>query len=259
MTASEIPLPAPVVVVRNDPVLIAGEDEGEVKINEKFIRSAMVAKLFLEVDAIIAISHFKGHMMTGFGGALKNIGMGCASRQGKLQQHSDVSPRSSSKNCTGCAECLKDCPVEAITMVNKKSVVDSSKCIGCAACIAKCKFEAMDVEWESGAGNIQEKMVEYAKAALLGKEKKRGFINFAIKITKECDCLAKDDPRISPDIGILVSNDPVSIDKASLDLVIRACGKDIFKEAHPLRDGFRQLGHASDIGLGSLDYELIEI
>ena len=197
--------------------------------------------------------------MTGFGGALKNIGMGCASPEGKLAQHSDIAPFVRIDTCVGCEVCLGVCPAQAISIINRKAHIDNEKCIGCASCIASCLQAAIDVDWGRGGIDIQEKMVEYAKAILEDKQKKFIFINFAIKITKECDCFAKDDPKISPDIGILASRDPVSIDKATLDLIICACGKDIFKEVHPDRDGFKQLEHASKIGIGNLEYDLIEI
>ncbi|MEI6631288.1 MAG: DUF362 domain-containing protein [bacterium] len=235
------------------------ENVAELEINQRFIRKAKVLKIFLEADAIVGVAHFKGHIMTGFGGALKNLGMGCAAREGKLAQHSDISPVVILKNCTGCGECVLVCPVKAISLVNKKSNIDNAKCIGCASCIAACNFSAIEVNWAAGGETIQEKMVEYTKTVLKGKEKKSAFINFALKITKECDCLAKDDPRISPDLGILLSADPVSIDKASLDLINKACARDIFKEAHPERDGNKQLCYAQALGLGSLEYELITV
>ena len=243
------------------PVVIPDDTKKEnvagLKIDRRFIKTAKVLKIFLEADAIVGVAHFKGHIMTGFGGALKNIGMGCAAREGKLAQHSDISPIVILKNCTGCGDCVKACPVNAISMSDKKLNIDNAKCIGCASCIAACHFNAIEVDWAAGGESIQEKMIEYASAVLSGKEKKRVFINFALKITKECDCLAKDDPRISPDVGILLSTDPVSIDKASLDLIIKACGRDIFKEAHPERDGNKQLRYANKLGLGSLEYELV--
>lgn len=236
-----------------------GEETEDIRIDQRFIKVAKIASFFHRANAIIGIAHFKGHLLIGFAGTLKNLGMGCASREGKLAQHSDVAPFVKIKNCRGCGECEKVCPSQAITIVNKKSHINNLKCIGCASCIAACPYEAIDVNWESGAGNIQEKMVEYAKAVLMGKEKRAAFINFAVKITKECDCLAKDAPKISPDIGIFASKDPVGIDKASMDLVIRTCSKDIFKKAHPERNGFKQLHYASEIGLGNLDYELIRL
>ncbi len=235
------------------------EDVAEIVINQKFIKTAKIAKIFQETDVILGIAHFKGHLMTGFGGALKNIGMGCATREGKLSQHSDISPFVRIEKCIVCKECLKTCPQDTIFIKNNKAYIDPAKCIGCASCIAACAQNAIDVNWEAGGSNIQEKMVEYAKAVLKGKQGKAVFINFATKITKECDCLAKDDPRIVPDVGILVSQDPVSADKASLDLVNKAAGKDIFKEVQPLRDGLKQLEYACKLGLGNLEYELIEI
>ena len=235
------------------------ENISHIEINQKFIKVASIARIFTEADAVVCVSHFKGHLMTGFGGALKNMGMGCATRQGKLAQHSGVSPFIILHNCTGCGVCSEICPVKAISLRDKKAYFESSRCIGCASCIASCRYNAIEVNWEEGADAIQEKMVEYAKAALDKKKNKSVFINFAIKITKECDCLAKDDQRIAPDIGIFVSGDPVSIDKACLDSVNARCRKDILKEAHPRRDGLKQLIYAEQLDLGNLEYDLVEL
>lgn len=228
-------------------------------INQRFIKTAKVARLFKEAEVLVGIAHFKGHIMTGFGGALKNIGMGCASREGKLKQHSGISPLVYVKKCIGCGECIKACPAGAIFMKDNLAYIDPAKCIGCATCIAVCPQSAIDVNWEAGGSNMQQKMVEYAYAVLKDKKAQSAFINFAIKITKECDCLAKDDPRIVDDVGIFASGDPVSIDKASRDLVNKKAGKDIFKEAHPERNGFIQLEYAENLGLGNLEYELVEV
>jgi len=229
-----------------------------VPVNGKFIKSAKLARIFIDSDALVAVSHFKGHILTGFGGALKNIGMGCATREGKLAQHCELAPVVHTDQCIGCGECEKICPAGAICIVNNKSVVDSSKCIGCASCLAVCPTMAMFIDF--GAGDkVQEKMVEYSLAVLKDKKNKAGFINFAVKISKECDCWGMENPRIAPDVGILASNDPVSIDKASFDLVNKACGRDIFKSVHPEQDSLKQLNYAQDIGLGSFDYELIEL
>jgi hypothetical protein len=230
-----------------------------IPVKGKFIKNASVLKLYKQADAFISVGHFKGHMMTGFGGALKNIGMGCASREGKLAQHSGVSPIVYIKKCTGCAACEKVCPVDAISIVEKKSVIDKKTCIGCASCIAACEYGAMDVNWGSGASTMVEKMVEYAKAVMDGM-KKTAYINFALKITAECDCMAKDDPRITQDVGIFASGDPVSLDQATYDVVFKKAGnKDVFKIAHPSCDSQKQLAYAEKLGLGTRAYELIEV
>ena len=243
------------------PVVVPDERDGEkcvtVGVNKAFVKDAKVLKLYREADVLVGVAHFKGHLVTGFGGAIKNIGMGCASREGKLAQHSTLSPVVYTQKCTGCGECVSVCLVEAISLVNKKSSIDGAKCIGCASCIAACRFEAIDVNWGSGAGTLQEKMAEYAYAVLHGR-KNNIFVNVVMKITAECDCLAKDDPRIVEDVGILVSADPVALDHASYDLVCqKANGRDVFKEAHPKSDSHKQLGHAENLGLGMKNYELV--
>jgi hypothetical protein len=230
-----------------------------VKIPGYHLKIAKIASLYLRADFIVGLAHFKGHVMTGFGGALKNIGMGCASREGKLAQHSDIAPVINLERCIGCMKCINVCPAGALTLRDGKAVIDPSKCIGCATCIAVCGGGAIDVDWERGGSCIQEKMVEYASAVLSGKTGACAFINFATKITKECDCLAKDDPSIVPDIGIFASADPVAVDKACYDACEKACGKDIFKEVYPQRDAFKQLRHAVKMGLGSMEYRLIEL
>ncbi|MCX5686728.1 MAG: DUF362 domain-containing protein [Candidatus Omnitrophica bacterium] len=234
------------------------DDTIEVKIKGKAIRSAKVARFFIDADAIIAVSHFKGHILTGFGGALKNIGMGCAMREGKLTQHCDASPVFYEEKCKGCGACEAICPAGAIHVENGKASLDKSKCIGCAECIAACPAAAMFIDFGVGSA-VQEKMVEYAAAVLRGKRGRLGFLNFAVRIHQECDCWGEETPRIAPDIGIFASNDPVAIDKASFDLIKEVCRKDVFKEAHPGQDGMIQLKYAESLGLGSLDYDLVSL
>jgi len=147
-----------------------------VPINQKFVKTAKVARIFMDADKLVDVSHFKGHMVTGFGGALKNIGMGCAGREGKLEQHAGVAPVVYKEKCTGCAECEKACPVNAITIKDNKSVIDNKKCIGCATCIAICPVMAIDVPWGAGAETIQEKMIEYAYAVLRNKKELLFFV-----------------------------------------------------------------------------------
>ncbi|MEJ2746252.1 MAG: DUF362 domain-containing protein, partial [bacterium] len=137
-------------------------------------------------------------------------------------------------------------------------LLDGALCNGCASCVAACPHMGMFIDFEVG-DKIQDKMVEYSLAALKDKEGRAAFFNFAIKITQECDCWGENNPIVAPDVGILASLDPVSIDKASYDLVNKACGKDIFREIHPKPDGMKQLRHAEKIGLGNIDYELVEL
>ena len=245
-------LKAPVVI----PDDALPENVRNVDLDAEHVKTAAICRLYSDADAIIGIAHFKGHLMTGFGGAIKNIGMGCATRKGKLFQHSDLAPIVVIRKCTGCKACMAVCPSAAITMKNNMACVDVSKCIGCASCIAACRFKAVDLNWEAGGMRIQEKMAEYAKAVLLNKKGKTAFFNFLTKITGECDCIARDDPRIIADIGILASADPVAIDQASLDLVTARAGSDILKQIHPNRDAQKQLAHAEKIGIGSREYDL---
>lgn len=229
----------------------------EIELNGSHVKTAKICRIFWDADCLIGIAHFKGHLMTGFGGALKNIGMGCASRDGKLFQHGGMAPVVVKRKCVGCGVCANVCPVSAVSVAGSKARVDPAICVGCASCIAACKFNAMDINWAAGGSVIQERMVEYAKAVLSNKRGKTVFFNFLIKITRECDCLAKDDPRIVGDIGIMASEDPVAVDAASYDMVVKKAGKDIFKEIHPDRDGRKQLEYAAKIGVGNVDHELV--
>jgi len=234
------------------------EDVLEVQIDLKYIKTAKVGRCYVDADGFVAVTHFKGHSLTGFGGTLKNIGMGCATRGGKLAQHCDATPTFYKDKCVGCGECEKVCPVEAIHIENDISVLNRDKCIGCASCVAACPNTALSIDF--GAGDeVQKKMVEYAFAILKNKKGKSGFLNFAVRINKECDCWTLDNSRIAPDVGILASVDPIAIDKASLDLVNASCGKEIFKEVHPQQNHLLQLEYAQMLGLGRIDYELIRV
>ncbi len=235
------------------------ESVASVPVEGKYLSEAKVMRCYIEAPLLVSAAHFKGHLVTGFGGALKNIGMGCASREGKLAQHSEVSPFVIKRNCIGCGACAEVCPAGAVTLHKGKAGIDRSKCIGCASCIAVCKNDAVEVDWSSGSDLLPHKMIEYAGAVLRSSGRK-SFINFALRITAECDCLAKDDPRIVPDVGVLASFDPVAIDQASYDLVCgKAGGFDPFRKAHPKRDPLKQLDIAEQKGLGTRLYELIKI
>jgi uncharacterized Fe-S center protein len=227
----------------------------EIPVRLKHVENAKIARVFTDADALVVVTHFKGHALAGFGGSIKNVGMGCATREGKLAQHCDVAPIIFPKKCIGCGECVNICPVDALTLVDGKSSLDKNKCIGCASCMAVCPTMALFVDMGAGE-DMQKKMVEYTYAVLHRKKNRCAFFNFAVSINKECDCWGLENRRIAADVGIFSSCDPVSIDKASFDLVNASCGKDVFHETHPDYDGLIHLEHAQSVGLGNLDYEL---
>jgi uncharacterized Fe-S center protein len=244
------------------PVIIAdgliGRDDDEIQVDLPRVKTAKVASGILDSDVLLCLSHFTGHMLTGFGAAIKNLGMGCASRAGKLEQHSDVHPWVDAKKCTGCGVCVEYCPEQAITVENEKAAIEEEKCIGCGECLVVCTVHAVKFRWDSDGVRCQEKMSEYAYSVFQHFEGKIGFINFLLKITKDCDCMAGDEPAVVEDIGILGSLDAVALDKASIDLVNSRSGKDLLRSGYDV-DWTAQLRHGVQIGLGSTDYELIEL
>jgi uncharacterized protein len=233
-----------------------GRDYVDVQINKKRFSKVKIASGIADCDSLLALTHVTGHIMTGFAGAIKNLGMGCASRRGKFEQHCGVVPNFDSSLCVGCAVCVSDCPAGCISLEGGKARVNENKCIGCGECVVVCKTDAINTKWSETLGNLQEKMVEYAYGAIKSAKGRIGCINFLTNITKDCDCLAKDEARIIHDIGILASTDIVSIDKASADLVNEAKKDDLFKMQHPQIDWTAQLKYAADLGMGRLDYTL---
>ena len=220
----------------------------EVEINKEFFKTCKIGKKFSDYNNYIVVAHFKGHGLAGFGGAIKQLGMGFAARGGKLEQHSDTVPVISQNKCVSCGVCVKKCPVDAIT-IDKKASIIKEKCIGCASCTIVCPVHAITNTWDGA--NFHEKLAEYAYAAALNKT--NIYINYVFNVTSDCDCVGNEMPIVAPDIGLFVSTDPVAVDKASLDK-LQDCG------FHKLFDkGKKNLEHAQKIGLGSLDYELIEM
>ena len=230
-----------------------GEETIEVPIKTKNTKVAKLGKGLKKYDKLIALTHFKGHGMTGIGGALKNVGMGLGSRGGKLDMHSSLSPQVDESVCTGCSVCVDNCDVNAIELVDSKARVDPKKCVGCAMCIGVCPTSAMkDVIGTNE--RLMEKIVEYTLAAT--KNKEWWYVNFITNITYRCDCAGIKQKPFMKDIGILMSKDPVAIDKASLDLVSKANdGKDPFKEHNGI-DSEVTFDYAEELGLGSKEYEL---
>lgn len=262
--------------VVNAPLIIAdglrGASYSRVRIDQENIQTAYIGKEIVEADALISVAHFKGHELSGFGGAIKNVGMGCAARKGKLDQHSDLSPKVRSKKCVGCGECVEHCAQKAISLRGEKASIDTKRCVGCGECILICPNGAIDVQWNADIPLFQKKMAEYTWAVLNNKKKKSMFMNFLTNISPACDCYGHNDAPLVPDVGILASRDPVAIDQASVDLVnqqigsagscLTGCtgpGEDKFRGVYPKIDWTVQLDHAEQIGLGRREYELVTI
>jgi uncharacterized Fe-S center protein len=253
----------------------------KVRIGKPIFKTVSIAREIYMTDALITVTHFKGHELSGFGGALKNLGMGCASREGKLSQHSSISPRVKGKACKGCETCLSWCAQEAISMLSLKpgveakrgnAFIDPKKCIGCGECILSCPSGAIEIQWNESIPIFQKKMVEHAYGAVQNKNGKVLYLNFLTQISPACDCYGYSDAPIVNDIGILSSEDPVAIDQASVDLVNAEAGnktsklkknwdpgEDKFRAVYPEVDWNIQLAYAEEIGMGTRKYELIKI
>jgi len=245
------------------PVVIAdglmGNLEREVEINCPVYKSVYIAASAKEANAIVVLSHVTGHLATGLGGAIKNIGMGFASRKGKLKQHSAMKPKIKQKFCTGCGVCIEWCPVNCITMNNGKAFIDNNACIGCGECLAVCRFGAVKHDWAVSDVELQRRMAEHALGVVKGKEKKILFVNFLINITKDCDCMGIKQTPVIPDIGVVAGFDAVSVDAASLDLIEQRTGKSLSEISYPDINPREQIEYGNKIGLGSLEYNIINI
>ena len=237
------------------PIVIADGEYGDefeiVKINGTHFDSCFIAKAIADLNHMIVLSHFKGHLLAGFGGAIKQLAMGCGSRGGKLAQHSNAIPKIKAKKCESCGDCLETCPAGAI-ILEPSPMIDEDKCIGCASCMSVCKQNAVTITWwASVSKKFREKIAEYALAAQ--KDKEIIYLNFVLNITRGCDCEAHKMKPIVPDVGILASVDPVGIDAASLDLTQKMKGRKIFNR------GRRALDHAEKLNLGTSHYELVDL
>ena len=234
-----------------------GDEEVEVAINGKLYRSVKIASLVVKSQALVCVSHFTGHMIAGFGAAIKNMGMGCASRKGKMNQHSTAKPQIIPAICTKCRQCILWCPEQAISMGNDSAEIDSGKCIGCGECLAVCRFDAVKYNWGATFEELQKKIVEHAFGVYKAKEAKGLYINILTRISKDCDCMSTY-KNICDDIGVLVSYDPVSLDAASLDLVEKLSGKNLSEMSYNIPYRY-QIDYAKEIGFGDADYKLVEI
>ncbi len=234
-----------------------GDEECEIEIPGKIYTSIKISYILEKIQSLVMVSHFTGHMLAGFGAALKNLGMGLSSRKGKMIQHSTMKPKVKNAQCTGCEMCVNWCPTGAVSMEGETAVIDQDECIGCGQCLAVCRFYAVEFNWGATYEDIQKKIIEHAWGAHKANEGKNLYINFVNKITKDCDCMPKFEV-IAPDVGIVLSYDPVAADAASLDLVEEKAGKDFSDLGHNIPYRF-QIDYAKEIGFGSTDYELEEV
>jgi uncharacterized protein len=262
--------------VVNAPIVIAdglrGKSESAVTVNQKNFKKVYIGSDIVEADALISVAHFKGHELSGFGGAIKNLGMGCASRKGKLAQHSTVAPKVVLEKCVGCGECIPHCSQNALSLENEKAALNAKKCIGCGECILICSNSAIEIQWNQAIPTFLENIVEYTMGVLKNKTGKLLSVNFITQVSPACDCYGHNDAPIVRDIGIVASKDPVAADQACVDLVNQekalpgSClevnlekGEDKFRGVYPNVDWTIQLAYAEKLGLGSRSYELTKI
>lgn len=255
---------------------LKGTDYREIEINGEYCKAPKIGAAIADADIILTMNHFKGHEQTGFGGALKNLGMGCASVGGKLELHSAAQPVVNREHCKSCNICVKHCAHDAIHLDdNKIATIDYEKCVGCGQCVALCQYDAAVMGDNDTSERLNCKIAEYMKAVLL--DKPHFHISFIMNVSPECDCWNHNDAAIVPDLGIAASFDPVALDKACADIVIKApiletgnrlsdkphhdhledCDK--FHLMHPETNWQSGLEHAEKIGLGTQEYELITV
>jgi uncharacterized Fe-S center protein len=241
--------------------------------------SVRVSSAVADADALVVISHVKGHGEAGFGAALKNVGMGLGSRSAKQRMHSGIKPKVTFEKCTACGRCRDWCPEHCIDMregrgtgagARRHAFIRQAECIGCGECAAACAWDAIKINWGEPTESFLERIVEHAAGVLRGKDDKVAYLNFMTNISPDCDCWVFSDAAVVPDIGVLVGRDIVAIDQASIDYVTAALGNagsrgeglvagvDKFHAIHGV-DAAHAMRYAQALGLGSLSYTIQEI
>ena len=256
---------------------LRGNDDVEVPVQGgEYVQAAKIGRAIMDADVFLSLSHFKGHEVAGFGGAIKNIGMGCGSRRGKMEQHNDGKPKVRAKRCVGCRQCAKQCAQDAISYgEDKKAVIDPDKCVGCGRCIGACNFDAIRTRDDIANALLNRKMAEYAKAVVDGRP--HFHISLVIDVSPYCDCHGENDLPILPDVGMFASFDPVALDQACVDACLKqqpipgslldermhaedfVDHHDHFVNTTPESEWESCLEHAEKIGLGTRKYELIKV
>lgn len=257
------------------PIVIAdgldGRDAVEVPVEGTHFQSVRIGSAAMHADAMVVVTHVKGHEAAGFGGALKNVGMGLGCRSAKQRMHADFRPEVEPAKCRSCGRCVRWCPVGAIALgPDRVAVVDYALCYGCGECVAACPYGAIATQWKTTPEALQEKIVEHAAGALAGKHGKVVYLSFVTNVSPDCDCWHFSDASVVPDIGVLASDDIVAIDQAAYDLVTAAPGlpgtrgaelgegDDKFARITGV-DGTHAMRYAETLGLGTREYELVTV
>lgn len=233
----------------------------------KHFASVPIPDAIHDADSMVMMSHFTAHLVAGFGATIKNLSMGCSNPQGKRRMHCHSKPSVDKSLCIACGECAEHCPTKAIE-VNDYAVIDQDVCMACGECTVICPQEAIRIPWDENSSILQEKMAEYARAVVQQKQNRIVFQNYLVNITPHCDCMSISEIPFHPDLGVLVSRDPVAADQAGIDFIngkivwngsVVTDGThvtDPLREIYPKIDWSVQLSYAEEIGLGSKAYEL---
>jgi len=250
---------------------LKGTDETLVPVNGEYVKEAKIGHAIMDADIIITLTHFKGHEATGFGGTLKNVGMGCGSRAGKMEMHCSGKPKVKKSLCRSCGSCRKNCAHDAITFDEMhKAEIDHNKCVGCGRCIGSCNFNAVHPTEDNSNDILNYKIAEYSYAVL--NDRPQFHISLVVDVSPNCDCHSENDIPIVPDVGMFASFDPVALDVACADAVNQQAvlngsilsqkphiHNDHFTNTHPETNWKSCIDHAVKIGLGSREYELVNI
>lgn len=264
------------------PILIGdglkGTDDVEVPVEGgEYIKKALIGRAVMDADVFISLSHFKGHEMTGFGGAIKNIGMGCGSRAGKKEQHRNGKPSVDLELCRGCRLCMRQCANDGLVFdeAAKKMSINMENCVGCGRCIGACNFDAIDFVDNAATKVLNCRMAEYTKAVVDGRP--HFHISLIVDVSPNCDCHAENDAPILPNIGMFASFDPLALDQACVDACLKAeplpnsqladnmkqadfCDHHDHFENTTVNSEYKTcLAHAEKIGLGSREYEIVTV
>ena len=264
------------------PILIGdglkGTDDIEVPVaGGEYVRAAKIGRAIMDADVFISLTHFKGHEMTGFGGTIKNIGMGCGSRAGKTEQHSNGQPTINPEACRGCRRCQRECANGGLEFdeAARRMRVNTKNCVGCGRCLGACNFDAISFGDSAALTELNCRMAEYTKAVVDGRP--NFHISLVVDVSPNCDCHCENDAPILPNLGMFASFDPLALDQACVDACLAAAPlpnsqlsdhmaekgfidhHDHFKNSTPESEWRSCLEHAEKIGLGSREYELVVV